>query len=136
MLQEYCGLKGVHIEGVKRRTCPNCTNEVLTIPRTAELHQTIAAALAAKPMALTGAELRFLRKQLGWSADDLAANLLLPIEKVVAWEDDLAPIPSLAEEMLRRWAISKPKVESYTPAEPLSLSLNPTAEGWALRAAG
>lgn len=55
--------------------CPKCRAESVTIQGPGELHRQIARALLRKPTALTGDELRFLRKHVGFSAQRFAAML-------------------------------------------------------------
>ena len=131
VLSNYAGLAGVSVHGVLVCTCPGCDNYVRTIPRLASLHRRIAEAVVRKETALTGAEFRFLRKQIGWSTEDVATNLNASQESVLTWESDEVRIPAFAEENMRRWAIERPKVDSYgPPPTPLQLSLTATQEGW------
>ncbi len=69
------GLKNVFLCGIVVRTCPRCEVESAVIPRIGELHRVIAEALVRKPTHLTGAELRFLRKNAGFPATKFSALL-------------------------------------------------------------
>ncbi len=50
------------LAGVRILTCVECGSESVTISRLADLHDTVAATLIAKPAPLEGNEVRFLRK--------------------------------------------------------------------------
>src|SRR5690349_10470908 len=65
-------LPDVSIEGVEVARCPSCDDVTYAIPRIAELHRALTAAVVAKRSRLSGAEIRYLRKTIGWSARDLA----------------------------------------------------------------
>ena len=54
---------------------PKCGEHEVAIPRIEDLHRTIAQAVIAKRERLTPAEIRFLRKFLGWSGADFAAHV-------------------------------------------------------------
>ena len=67
------------------------------------LYQAIAASIARRTTALTGAELRFLRKRLGWSQREVAALGGKTDQAVAKWEKEQTPAP-LAESNLIRLA--------------------------------
>ncbi len=53
---------------------------------------------------MTPNELRARRLHLGWSRDQLAHNLGVPIDEVADWEDGSRPIktPAAVEQLLRQ----------------------------------
>jgi len=67
------GLEHVLLVGVKVAACATCQESVATIPKIEELNRLIAEGLIRKPTALTGAEVRFLRKQEGFPAKEFAS---------------------------------------------------------------
>lgn len=67
------GLGNVWLVGITTLTCERCGVTVPVLPRAAELHRVIARGLVEKPGALTGDELRFLRRSTGRMAKDFAA---------------------------------------------------------------
>src|SRR5262245_6161626 len=66
------GLPGITLENVEVRRCPVCGEYEVVIPRLEELHALIASTIIQKPARLTGNEVRYLRKFLGWSGADFA----------------------------------------------------------------
>src|SRR2546428_271217 len=66
------GLSFVTLANVEVRTCPNCGEREIVLPRIEELHRVIALQLANKPGPLVSEEIRFLRKYLGYSGGAFA----------------------------------------------------------------
>ncbi|MBC7834370.1 MAG: helix-turn-helix domain-containing protein [Phycisphaerales bacterium] len=98
---DECGLKSVTLVGVEVKRCPKCGNYEVSIPRIEGLHRLIARALIDKVTRFTGAEVRFLRKSLGWSGSDFAKHMGVTDETVSRWENDAAPIGPQADRLLR-----------------------------------
>ena len=71
------GLPNVQLSGITVFECAAGHGSVPVIPRIGELHRVIAQAFIEKPGPLTGAELRFLRKNAGFSAQKFAALLVI-----------------------------------------------------------
>lgn len=69
------GLENVYLAGIVVRWCPKCKGESPVIPRIAELHRLIADTLIRQPTLLSGPEVRFLRKHVGFPAKEFAALL-------------------------------------------------------------
>src|SRR5215813_13342470 len=69
------GWDNVYLENIELRVCEDCGTVSPRIPRILQLHETIAKAIVSKPQPLTGAEIRFLRKQLRLKAKEFAAYL-------------------------------------------------------------
>ena len=83
---EESGLSNVILQGVEVADCPNCGNSDVIIPRMAKIHRAIAQALANSPARLTGEQLRFLRKHLGLSGEQLGRYLHTDRTKISKWE--------------------------------------------------
>ena len=66
---------GFLLSGILVYRCPRCGGESPLIPRIAQLHRLMAKILVEKPSALTGSEIRFLRKHAGFSAQEFASAL-------------------------------------------------------------
>jgi putative zinc finger/helix-turn-helix YgiT family protein len=81
--------------------CLRCGSYEISIPRLEELHRLLAKVLIEKPTRLTGDEVRFLRKSLGWSGSDFAKHMGVAGETVSRWENDAAPIGPQADRLLR-----------------------------------
>jgi putative zinc finger/helix-turn-helix YgiT family protein len=134
------GLRNVLLRDVEVRTCPGCGEEELVIPRIEKLHRAIAEKLAEQPARLTGPEIRFLRKHLGWSGEDFAATIGVRPETVSRWENEKEPMGPTAERLLRLMALRERPIASY-PNERLAdvaredarasrLELRPNKGGW------
>src|SRR5258708_25492655 len=80
------GLSNLILQGIEVADCPNCGNSDVIIPRMAKIHRAIAQALANSPVRLTGEQLRFLRKHLGLSGDQLGRYLHTDRTKISKWE--------------------------------------------------
>lgn len=80
------GISNLILQGIEVADCPNCGNSDVIIPRMAKIHRAIAQALANSPVRLTGEQLRFLRKHLGLSGDQLGRYLHTDKTKISKWE--------------------------------------------------
>lgn len=69
------GLKNVYLVGITVMECPDCVEETPIIPRIGELHTLIADTLVRKATPLKGEEIKFLRKNAGFSSMRFAALL-------------------------------------------------------------
>ena len=81
--------------------CPACGDFEVEIPHIDQLNQTLAASIIRNTARLTGAEIRFLRKQLGWSGTKLATQMGVEAETVSRWETGKKRIGAPAERLLR-----------------------------------
>lgn len=75
--------------------------EYVTIHDPDDLHAKIAHFLATKPDPLTGKELRFLRKMLDLSQEQLARHLGYERLQVVRWEKGNPAVPRVADLAVR-----------------------------------
>jgi DNA-binding XRE family transcriptional regulator len=110
------GLPHVHLVGVEVRTCRACVSKALVLPNIAGLHATIAKKLLAPKLGrLAPAEIRFMRKYLGWSSATFASTIGVEDDDVVAWENDEHPVrmPFRYEVILRMLVKLQKPVESY-----------------------
>lgn len=103
--RSYCyiesGLPHVILEGIEVADCPECGNSDVTIPRVAKIHRAIAMALANSPARLTGPQLRFLRKHLDLSGDQLGRYLHTDRTKVSKWEKGKDRIGPSTDRLIR-----------------------------------
>jgi putative zinc finger/helix-turn-helix YgiT family protein len=118
-----CGLKNVTLVGIEVSRCARCGNYEVSIPHIEELHRLIARVLIEKATRLTGEEIRFLRKSLGWSGADFAKHIGVAEETVSRWENSSAPIGPQADRLLRLMVAQGRLTTSY-PTERLS-QINP-----------
>jgi putative zinc finger/helix-turn-helix YgiT family protein len=140
------GLPNVVLVGVEVRRCPACGIVELPLPRVTELHRVIATAVIHKPARLSGAEVRYLRKHLGWSGEDFAAHMGVDPSTVSKWENDKEPIGPGSDRLLRMMVAHESPVESYSLEEltkisdrrdpPVNVRLQRIDRGWETAAAG
>lgn len=95
------GLSSVVLTGIGILSCPACRSEFPEIPNVLGLHHTIGSHLARKPSPLTGAEFRFLRKEIGLKAKELAGHLGTTGVNLSRWETGDIPVNPAADRLLR-----------------------------------
>jgi putative zinc finger/helix-turn-helix YgiT family protein len=95
------GLDSVVLVGIRVYVCPGCGGEFPEIPNIIALHRVIAQRLVRKPAPLTGPEYRFLRKELGIKAKELAHCLGITDVSLSRWETGAVPINPAADRLLR-----------------------------------
>lgn len=95
------GLETVLLTGIRVDVCPGCKAQFPEIPNIVGLHQAIASHLTRKPTSLTGTEFRFLRKEIGLKAKDLAQCLGVTDVSLSRWETGSSPITPAADRLLR-----------------------------------
>lgn len=138
------GLSNVIILGAKFEVCPECKEEMLSLPRIASLHRLIAFELAGQKGRLAGEEIRFLRKYLGWSGADFAEVFDVAAETVSRWERNHSPMGPTAERLLRLMVFREKPVEEYpnkalanvaqSDAPRLQIGIKSDKEGWHIAA--
>ncbi|MBW2257766.1 MAG: helix-turn-helix domain-containing protein [Deltaproteobacteria bacterium] len=129
-----CDITGVVLRGVGVSTCTECDNWMMQVPNVQSLHKALAAHVIENPGRLTGPEIRFLRKYLGWSGRDFAREVDYNHSTVSRWENGRAPIPRAVDRLLRAYALRGEPIEDYEslgPAAPPSpLVLSPSHGAW------
>ena len=105
-----------------------------------DLHRAIAHAVITKRARLSGAEVRYLRKYLGWSGIDFAKHIGADPSTVSNWETDKDPIGMASDRLLRLMVVHGAPVDEYPLDEltkienerqpPLAVRLSPKANGW------
>ena len=110
------------------------------LPRIAELHRTIVHAIIRKPFRLSGLEVRYLRKYLGWSGVDFARHVGVDPSTVSNWENDKDPIGSASDRLLRLMIAHGAPVDDYSLDEltkieneqkpPMEVRVARRAKGW------
>ena len=98
-----CGLDNVILEGVLRSHCDKCGEETFNFGDLEQLHNLIAMTLVRKKSLLSGKEIRFLRKNLGYNGAMFAKLLSKSPETVSRIEngEDVKP----AFDRLVRFAV-------------------------------
>lgn len=82
------GLDNIYLYGVVEFRCPKCKNEMVRIPHPLQLHIILAMAISQKEGHLIGAEIRFLRKEVGMTAKGFAEAIGVTSQSLSRWEND------------------------------------------------
>lgn len=136
---KYKSLPGVTLVGVRVDRCSACGESEVEIPRIDDLNRTVAFAVISKHGRLNGAEIRFLRKSLGWSGADLARHMGAEPDTVSRWENNKQKIGRHTDRLLRLMVAVGQPAESYplntlehisNKTEKLRLALHADAKGW------
>ena len=95
------GISNVILRDIEVCDCANCGHSAVVIPRIAMIHRAIAQALTNSPARLTGEQLRFLRKHLGLSGDQLGRYLHTDRTKISKWEREEDRIGPATDRLVR-----------------------------------
>jgi len=97
------GLPGVVIlNAVEEVRCQKCGHVAATGFSNLEgLLAAVAVARVTAPQKLSGRDVRFLRKALGWLSRELASKLEVRDETVSRWENGKEPVGPTSEKLLR-----------------------------------
>jgi putative zinc finger/helix-turn-helix YgiT family protein len=140
-----CGLANVILDNVVEvATCSACGETYTGIPAIEGLHRAIASALIRKKRRLAAAEIKFLRKSLGWSGADFARRMGTTPETVSRWENGKAPMGAQADRLLRMLVAKEAPVTDYSvdvlsqiaaddrsgPATPARVEMTTGPRGW------
>ncbi|RLJ17327.1 transcriptional regulator [bacterium endosymbiont of Escarpia laminata] len=96
--------------------------EGVTIHNLDGLHRAIAADLVNDRPNWTGAELRFIRKELGFTQQTLGAFVSRDAQTVALWEKDKQPVPEEASNIIR--GIYKSRMEGNVEFEKMIERIN------------
>jgi putative zinc finger/helix-turn-helix YgiT family protein len=143
---DACGLPGVTLMDVEVSRCPQCGEYEVAIPQIDDLHKAIAQALIRKSSRFDAAEVRYLRKYLGWSGADFASHIGATRETVSRWESGATPIGPASDRLLRLMVATRDPVGEYpldmlatitkeSPAQAVRLGVKRDEEGWHAAAA-
>lgn len=95
------GLPNVFLVNIKVAICRKCGEIYPIIPSILSVHESIAEAIALKPVTLNGAEIRFLRKQLGITAARWATYLKMDKASVSRLENAHNPVSRQTDALAR-----------------------------------
>jgi putative zinc finger/helix-turn-helix YgiT family protein len=134
------GLPSVILLGVEVRRCAACGAAEVVLPKVTELHRAIAAAVIRKRSRLSGVEVRFLRKHLGWTGSDFAAHVGVDPTTVSAWENERKPFGTSSDRLLRLMVARHSTIDDYSLADltkiedrqdpPCRVEIRPRDHGW------
>ncbi len=108
------GLPHVSLESIDVSRCAGCGESEVAIPAIEDLHRVIAESLIQKRSRLAPAEIRFLRKYLGWSGTDFAKRAGTTPETVSRWETGASPMGGASDRLLRLLVGTKAPVNDYS----------------------
>ncbi|MBI4818735.1 MAG: type II toxin-antitoxin system MqsA family antitoxin [Deltaproteobacteria bacterium] len=118
--------------GVPFDVCPACGERAVTIPDPEGLHRLLALHIVEADRPLLGQELRFLRKFLGKSAEDMTALLGVDTKTLSRWENGRQKMGKVAERLLRLLVHQKLVPEASTFAEDVFPGLQEEGEAVAV----
>jgi DNA-binding transcriptional regulator YiaG len=113
-LYRESGLNHVTLLGHEIRRCRACGYDEQVFHRLGPLHHSIALAIARKPAALAGSEIRFLRAWMGWSGKDFAAHMGVAPATVSRWERGRLAMGATADRLLRLIAVWTAEERDYS----------------------
>jgi putative zinc finger/helix-turn-helix YgiT family protein len=127
--------------GVPVHRCSKCGDFEVEIPHIEELNRTLVGAIIRKPTRLSAAEIRFLRKSLGWSGADFARHIGVDPATVSRWETGAQDMGQVADRFLRLLVSVHAPVQDYSlddladirdapPGRDTPLKLKPSTAGW------
>lgn len=124
----------IRLDDVLVHRCPSCGEFEIAIPRVEALHRAIALEVARRPGRLSGLEIRFLRKSLGWTGREAAAHLQVRPETLSRWETGARPMGEQSELLLRMSVELGERAETYRlesdTQPPPVLSMARGDKGW------
>src|ERR1019366_7390172 len=107
------------------------TGEVLgvTVPDAEELAAAVSLALCFMPLRLSGAEIRFVRRVMGMTGQELAAAVEMSPETLSRWENGKQEVGGWADKAIRMAAIlrlqDRAPASSLRPEDIVSLRFGP-----------
>lgn len=105
-----CGLPNVWIEGI--RVVDDDGEETVRIPNIHGLHRLLAQAVVGANGRLTGAEMRFLRSEMGMTQTELAQLIHRKRLTVSRWEREESTVDGAADTLIRIFATHRLGIES------------------------
>lgn len=118
----------VILVGVPIERCPACGEEAVTIPDPEGLHRLLAVTIVEADRPLLGGEIRFLRKLLDKSAEDMASLMGVDAKTLSRWENGRQKMGRVAERLLRLLLHQKLVPDAATFAEELFPQLHEEGE--------
>ena len=122
-----CGLQNVYIQGINPLVDDD-GDDVILVAGINILHRVIAEAIVSHPKGMNGAELRFLRTEMGYTQSEMATIVHRDKQTIGRWERSEKELDSVAETLIRKLAIEKLALQVDLKIEQLSRSSVPTAE--------
>ena len=95
------GMPNVYLSGIDYYVCEICGKQSADIPELCDLLTKIAAAIVRQEPALTGEEIRFLRKRLVKKQSEFARIIGVTPEQASRWETNDNPPSESADKLIR-----------------------------------
>ena len=95
------GLPNVYLVGIKYYVCKACGKQSAEIPALKDLMVKIAQLVVQQESALSGAEIRFLRKRLGKKSSDFSKIIGVTAEQMSRWETKNTARSESADKLIR-----------------------------------
>jgi putative zinc finger/helix-turn-helix YgiT family protein len=95
------GLDYITLIGIEEFKCPQCGAVYFEIPKVKQLNTLIADMLMKKERVLTGAEIRFLRKQLGYSTSQFGKLISYDPKSLSRIENGHQKVTSTFDRLVR-----------------------------------
>jgi len=121
--------------GIPLEKCPNCGEEVVTIPDPEGLHRVLALTMVEADRPLLAQEVRFLRKLLDKSAEDMGSLMGVDEKTLSRWENGKQKMGKVAERLLRLMVHQKLAPEATTFADDVFPTLHDEGEATPVKVA-
>lgn len=108
-----CGLDNIILSQVKQFYCENCGDSYHNYGSIEELHQLIAKYLIRKDTNLSGKELKFLRKHLGYSGAVFSKLIGYEAEHLSRLENGKVVVQEVFDRLVRSLVIEKMPDRDY-----------------------
>ncbi|MBN2063066.1 MAG: hypothetical protein JW882_21865 [Deltaproteobacteria bacterium] len=95
------GLNNIYLSGVEICKCNDCGESSVSLPAIMELHRLICLTLVSKDTLLTGNEIRFLRKNAGYSAKEFTELIGVDKSTFSRWENDNQVMANTNDRLIR-----------------------------------
>lgn len=118
------GLDNVVLTGLTLYKCSKCGEAIPQIPDINGLHESIGIAISKSEKVLRGSEIRFLRKELGLKAQELADLLGVYKVSVSRWENEKEQIGAGNDRLVRVLYLRKIEKECNKMADLQSIFKN------------
>lgn len=121
---DECGIENVMLHNITTHRCSKCGESEVEIPCMEELNMLIGIMLVFKPTGLIGREAKYLRKNLGYTAEELGDALGVERVTVTRWESP-KKMNSDRDKTLRLFYMSKKNADllKMSSMEPLMRAL-------------
>lgn len=117
------GLSSVYLQKMRIERCPGCGEELFEVPYPAKVQRAIATAIAQLPQRWDGEHLRFIRRYLGLTGEQLGQYLHTDRSKISRWEHGES-IGQSTERLLRLLVPAlDPEIKPCLPAITANLPL-------------